>query len=147
MEKELEDYSIDRVDWNALWMDFAISVSNRSCDPKHTVGAVIIDMNNEKVLSFGYNGDEKGGSNKRDSLEHGKSGFLHAEINALIKYPYGVDAKMYVTLSPCIMCAKAIINAGIKQVIYLEQYCEEGIELLEKRGVLVKQFKFTELPF
>jgi dCMP deaminase len=116
----------------------------RSPDPKHKVGAVIVNNENTQVLSVGYNGDQKGGSNKRDSLDFGKSGFIHAEINALIKCDYNNPAKkkMYLTLSPCNICAKAIINAGISEVIYLERYEKSnGIDILIDAGIHVRHLK------
>ena len=117
-----------RPNWDEIWMDFAKNIARRSIDPKHKVGAVIVTNDNTQVLSLGYNGDHKGGPNIRDSLEHGHSGLIHAEINALIKCDYNnpKNKKMYVTLSPCEVCAKAIINAGIKEVIYLEEYKESN---------------------
>ena len=79
---------MDRPDWDSIWMDFAKNISRRSIDPKHKVGAVIVTEDNTQVLSLGYNGDHKGGPNVRDSLRHGHSGLIHAEINALIKCDY-----------------------------------------------------------
>ena len=117
-----------------IWTDFATKISNRSLDPKYKVGAVIVSEENTQVLSIGYNGDHRGGSNERDSLSVGKSGFIHAEINALIKcdYNYHKKKKMYLTHSPCNVCAKAIVNAGISEVIYLERYEQsDGIDILE----------------
>jgi dCMP deaminase len=96
------------------------------------------------VLAVGYNGNHKGGPNKRESLEPGHSGFIHAEINALIKLDYNnpKSKKMYLTLSPCTACAKAIINGGIDQVFYKTEYrCTAGIELLRECGIVVEQIK------
>ena len=132
-----------RPEWDDIWMDFAHTISQRSPDPKHKVGAVIVNDENTQVLSIGYNGDQKGGKNQRDSLEVGRSGFIHAEINALIKcdYNYPKSKKMYLTLSPCNICAKAIINAGIKEVVYDELYCEsDGITILKEAGINVKAY-------
>lgn len=129
---------MERISWQEVWMGFADLISQRSADPKYKVGAIIVASDNTQVLSVGYNGDHKGGPNIRDSLESGGSGFIHAEINALIKCNYHTfqDKIMYVTLSPCIACAKAIINADIKAVFYREEYQDiSGIELLRKFGV------------
>jgi dCMP deaminase len=66
---------------------------------------------------------------------------IHAEINALIKCDYNnpKDKKMYVTLSPCCVCAKAIINAGIKEVVYKEKYKDSsGIDILQSCGISVR---------
>lgn len=131
-----------RPNWDTIWIEFALNISRRSIDPKHKVGAVIITSDNTQVLALGYNGDHKGGPNTRDSMEHGHSGLIHAEINALIKCDYNnpKDKKMYVTLSPCCVCAKAIVNSGIKEVIYLERYRDtKGICILEDCGIKVRQ--------
>ena len=117
-------------------------ISNRSVDPKHKVGVVIVTDDNTQVLSVGYNGDQKGGPNCRESLERGRSGFIHAEINALIKcdYNHPKRKKMNMTLSPCDVCAKAIINAGIEEVVYLDVYPEsDGINILKNAGVMVRR--------
>ena len=133
-----------RPSWDEIWMTFALNIANRSIDPKHKVGAVVVNHENTQVLSVGYNGDHKGGPNVRESLEVGGSGFVHAEINALIKcdYNYPQNKKMYLTLSPCSVCAKAIVNAGITDVIYLERYEQSnGIDILIDAGVKVRQFQ------
>tara|TARA_Y100000310_G_C20435695_1_gene693618 strand:- start:250 stop:741 length:492 start_codon:yes stop_codon:yes gene_type:complete len=133
----------DRPSWDCIWSDFATSISKRSCDTKYKVGAVIVTSDNTQVLAIGYNGDEKGGANKRASEEKDCSGFLHAEVNALLKcdYNFPKDKKIYVTLSPCIMCAKAIINSDIKRVIYINKYDDEGIALLRKHRIQVTQYE------
>jgi len=125
-------------------MDFASNIARRSPDPNFKVGCCIVTEDNCQVLSIGYNGDHKGGSNVRESLEPGKSGFIHAEINALIKLDYNnPKAKtLYITLSPCSHCAKAIINGGIAKVVYRDQYRDtSGLDLLEKHGIVVKRYK------
>jgi len=135
---------MSRPGWDEIWTCFASQISDRSLDPKYKVGAVIVNEDNTKVLSIGYNGDQKGGPNSRESLLVGESGFIHAEINALIKCDYSYDKKkkMYLTLSPCNVCAKAIVNAGIDEVIYLERYEQsEGIDILTAAGISIRQFK------
>ena len=134
---------MSRPTWDSIWIKFAHDIAERSPDSKHKVGAVIVNNANTQVLSIGYNGDQKGGVNQRESMEVGKSGFIHAEINALIKcdfnYPNG--KKMYLTLSPCRMCAKAIVNAGIEEVIYFEEYKESnGLDILKEAGITVKAY-------
>jgi len=136
-----------RPSWNEIWMRFAESISLRSCDPGSKVGAVIVTDDNTQVLAVGYNGDHKGGPNTRESLEPGKSGFIHAEINALIKCNYNNHKRkiMYVTLSPCRMCSKAIVNANINEFIYLNSYRDtSGIDLLLKNGVKVRKFIYED---
>tara|TARA_Y100000592_G_scaffold43724_1_gene69395 strand:+ start:2530 stop:2910 length:381 start_codon:yes stop_codon:yes gene_type:complete len=124
-------------------MDFAKTISRRSYDPRHQVGAVVITEDNCQVLSIGYNGNYAGGPNEVESTEPGASGMIHAEINALIKLDYNnpKNKKLYLTLSPCRACAKAIVNSGIAEVIYDEQYRDtSGIELLSAAGVTVRQY-------
>ena len=131
-----------RPEWDEIWGNFAKQISRRSVDPKYKVGAVIVNDENTQVLSIGYNGDHKGGPNERESIETGESGFIHAEENALIKLDYNNPKykKMYVTLSPCTMCAKKIINAGIDEVIYLERYKQSnGIDILIDAGIKVRK--------
>ena len=96
---------------------------------------------NTQMLALGYNGDHAGGPNERESVDPGCSGFLHAEINALIKCDFNTTKRkvMYVTLSPCRMCAKAIINARISEVVYGDQYRDEsGIALLREANIVVR---------
>ena len=132
----------DRPEWDKIWMDFAKSIAKRSCDSKYQVGAVIVNSENTQVLSIGYNGDQKGGPNTRDSTETGQSGFIHAEINALIKMDYNnpCNKKMYLTLSPCEVCAKAIVNSGITEVVYAEFYHhgKNSLRILNDAGILVR---------
>ena len=131
-----------RPSWDNVWSSFAYTISQRSVDSKFKVGCVIVPEDNTGVLSLGYNGDHKGGPNARDSEEAGQSGFIHAEINALIKMDYNNPKPkvMYVTLSPCYMCAKAIINAGISEVRYTNEYRDRsGLELLEKHGIKTRK--------
>tara|TARA_R110001592_G_scaffold121106_1_gene326327 strand:- start:4326 stop:4736 length:411 start_codon:yes stop_codon:yes gene_type:complete len=131
-----------RPNWDNIWKDFVLSISKRSPDPKFQVGAVIVTDDNTQVLALGYNGDHKGGPNQRDSMQHGKSGFIHAEVNALIKMDYNnpKDKKMYLTHAPCPVCAKCIINAGIKEVYYLDNYVTlEGVDILKDSQVSIKK--------
>ncbi len=134
---------MSRPAWDDVWMDFAKTISRRSYDPRHQVGAVVITEDNCQVLSIGYNGNYAGGPNEVESTEPGASGMIHAEINALIKLDYNnpKNKKLYLTLSPCRACAKAIVNSGIAEVIYDEQYRDtSGIELLSAAGVTVRQY-------
>ena len=131
-----------RPGWDEIWMKFAHIISKRSLDDKHKVGAVIVNEDNTQVLAIGYNGDQKGGPNSRESMDVGQSGFIHAEINALIKcdYNYPKKKKMYITLSPCKMCAKSIVNAGIDEVIYgkLYNHSENAINIPIDAGIAVR---------
>lgn len=133
-----------RPTWDEIWMTLAIHISDKSRDPRLKVGSVIVTEDNTSVLAIGYNGDEQGGTNKPDSLEPGKSGFIHAEANALIKMNFGDhrSKKMYLTHSPCVVCARMIINAGIKEVYYCESYRDtSGVQILLNSGVHVKKIE------
>ena len=127
-----------RPNWDEIWMDFASNIARRSPDPNFKVGCCIVSQDNCQVLAIGYNGDHKGGTNERESLEPGQSGFIHAEINALIKLDYNnpKNKTLYITLSPCLQCAKAIINGGIDKVVYRDIYRDtSGIELLREHKI------------
>lgn len=121
-------------------MDVAETMSSRSYDPRRKVGAIVVTNDNTQLLSLGYNGNYKGGPHEHESTNPGESGFIHAELNALLKLDYNnpKDKVMYVTSSPCRMCAKAIINSNIKRVIYKVEYrIKDGIELLREVGIEV----------
>lgn len=133
---------MDRLSWDEVWTQVVRSISSRSYDPRHKVGAIVVSFDNTQLLSMGYNGNYSGGPNEAESLEPGHSGMLHAEINALLKMDYHSPCKkrMYITLSPCRMCAKAIINAGIDEVVFIEKYRDaSGIELLNEAGIYCRQ--------
>ncbi len=135
-----------RPEWDQVWMEFACSIAKRSYDPRHQVGAVIVASDMTQVLSVGYNGNYSGGPNEVESDIPGESGMLHAEINALLKCDYNnpKDKVMYITLSPCRMCAKAIINSGITEVVYKEEYRDlSGVCLLQSCGVKTRQYKLA----
>lgn len=135
--------NIKRPSWDEVWMTMAFKLSERSIDPRMKVGCLIISDDNTQVLALGYNGDQRGGFNTVDSIEPGKSGTIHAEENALIKCPFRFNGRkiMYVTLSPCDMCAKKIINGCIDEVVYCEEYREtSGLERLRSAGVTVRKY-------
>jgi len=131
-----------RPEWDTIWMEFAKRISRRSCDPRHNVGAVIVTNDNTQVLAVGYNGNFSGGPNEVESEIPGESGMLHAEINALLKMDYNIPKYkiLYVTLSPCKMCSKAIVNAGVDEVVYSEEYRDDsGLEILKSARVVVRK--------
>lgn len=115
----------DYISWDEYFMALAILSSKRSKDPSTQVGACIVDENN-KILSMGYNGMPIGINDDNITWER-EGNFLdtkyayvcHAELNAILNYKGNLtDSKIYVYLFPCNECAKAIIQAGIKEVIY-----------------------------
>ena len=132
---------MSRPSWDEIWMKTAEVIAERSYDPRHKVGAVVVTKDNTQVLAVGYNGNYAGGPNSVESIHPGESGMLHAEINALLKLDYNnpKDKKLYVTLSPCRMCAKAIVNSGIKEVIFREKYRDtSSLEILRSSDVNVR---------
>ena len=144
MNQPMISEKLERPSWDQVWMETAKVLSRRSLDPRFQVGTVIVTEDNTQVLAVGYNGDHRGGPNEVESREPGQSGFIHAEINALIKcdFNHPKRKKMYLTLSPCRQCAKAIINGGISEVIYLEEYRDtSGIKLLAELGVVARQYR------
>jgi dCMP deaminase len=124
-------------------MQMAETIAQRSHHSTFKVGALIVTSDNTQVLSLGYNGNATGMSNVPQSEEPGCSGLLHAEINALLKLDYNnpKDKVMYLTLSPCEYCAMAIINSGIKKVIYKEKYRNNsGIKMLHRAEINIEQY-------
>ena len=129
---------MSRPTWPETWMTIARSIAERSYDPRLKVGTIIVTEDNTQMLSMGYNGNYKGGPHEPESFELGSSGFIHSEINALLKcdYHHPLKKHMYITHSPCRSCAKCIINGGIRRVVYDVKYRDlSGIELLRDVGV------------
>lgn len=127
-----------RPTWPETWMSIARVIAERSYDPRLKVGAIIVSADNTQMLSGGYNGNYAGGPHEHESPEPGQSGFIHAEVNALVKldFNFSKEKHMYLTHSPCRMCAKLIINAGIKRVVYGEAYRDPGgVKLLQGVGI------------
>ena len=122
--------------WDTMWIKFATLVASRSHHPVFKVGAVVVDSNNTRVLSIGYNGDYcKGPNDIKGELPVGESLLIHAEENALLKLDYHTHGErtLYLTLSPCLMCAKLILNAKIQRVVYLDTYrSSDGLDLISK---------------
>jgi len=125
-----------------MYMRIAQEFADQSKDPKFKVGALIVTQ--EGIMYPGYNGDEIGGTNKRDSMDTGQSGFVHAEANAIIKFNPTIHkgCTMYLTYNPCIVCSRMIINTqAIKSVIYKNEYSADvrGIEILKKANILCEK--------
>lgn len=122
MSDKREDY----ISWDEYFMGVAYLSAMRSKDPNTQVGACIVGKDN-RILSMGYNGFPNGCSD--DEFPWGKNGMeldvkylyaAHSELNAILNYRGGnlEGAKMYVTLFPCNECAKAIIQSGIRKIVY-----------------------------
>ena len=129
---------VDYITWDEYFMGVALLSGRRSKDPSTQVGACIVSQDN-KILSMGYNGFPKGCSddefkkaisgekepvgkeNEKEDPYNSKYFYsTHSELNAILNYRGGSleGSKLYVTLFPCNECAKAIIQCGIKKVIY-----------------------------
>ena len=108
---------------------------------RRQVGALVVK--DKMIISDGYNGTPSGFENVCEENDVTKPYVLHAEANAITKLARSSNnsdgSTLYVTASPCIECAKLIIQAGIKRVVYAEKYrLNEGIELLERAGIKVE---------
>lgn len=134
--KDIKQEILDR-----RYMRMARIWAENSYCKRRQVGALIVK--NKMIISDGYNGTPSGFENVcEDENDVTKPYVLHAEANAITKIARSSNssegATMYVTASPCIECAKLIIQAGIKRVIYGEKYrLEDGLELLKKAGIEV----------
>jgi len=126
-----------RIPLYEVYMRMAESLAKRSTCARLQVGTVITDANLENVLAIGYNGNAKGLPNQCDSAVPGNCGCIHSEVNALVKAPGAIKDKVaFVTNSPCVMCAKLMINSGVTHVFYRHAYRDpSGIELLASAGV------------
>ena len=136
-------------------MGIAMLSAERSKDPNTQVGACIVGEDN-RILSVGYNGMPQGCED--DDMPWGRDGsaldskymyVCHAELNAILNYRGTGSmkgAKLYVTLFPCNECAKAIIQSGIKEVIYRsDKYADAestiaSKKMFEQTGVIYRQF-------
>ena len=132
----------DYISWDEYFMGIALLSAERSKDPNTQVGACVVNQDN-KIVSVGYNGMPLGVSDDDFPWER-EGSFLdtkypyvcHAELNAILNNP-GISLKncsIYVPLFPCNECCKAIIQSGIKKVIYLsDKYAETDGTIASKR--------------
>ena len=136
----------DYISWDEYFMGVALLASMRSKDPNTQVGACIVDENN-RILSTGYNGFQQACSD--DEFPWAREGedqnctkypyVVHAELNAILNAggrPLA-GSRIYVALFPCNECAKAIIQSGIREVIYLsDKYAKTPGTLASKRMLM-----------
>lgn len=123
-----------------LYSDLALRVSKESYCKRLQVGAII--EKNGNIISFGYNGTPSGMPNKCEEDNVTLPYVLHAESNAITKAcksPISTEGStMYITHACCVECAKLIIQSGIKEVYYLQDYRDKaGINLLKNVGIKV----------
>src|SRR2546430_5894369 len=133
------DQAPDRIPLEEVYMRMAEELAKRSTCARLQVGTVIATPDLTQVLGIGYNGNARGLPNRCDSTTPGSCGCLHSEQNALIKAGAPLPGKvMFVSASPCVMCAKMAINANVKRVYYREAYRDPaGLDTLIQGGVEV----------
>ena len=145
----------DYINWDEYFMGIAMLAARRSKDPNTQVGACIVSDDNI-IISTGYNGMPKGCSD--DEFPWDRKGeneaatkypyVVHAELNAILNAS-GRDlrgSRIYVALFPCNECAKAIIQCGIKEVMYLsDKYRDTMMNLVSKRMLDAAGVKYTRM--
>ena len=146
MEIYMSDKRKDYISWDEYFMGVAKMSALRSKDPNTQVGACIVSDDN-KILSMGYNGLPRGCSDDEfpwaregDPLDNKYMYTAHSELNAILNYRGGSldNAKLYVTLFPCNECAKAIIQAGIKTLVYeCDKYADTASVIKSDRSHVV----------
>lgn len=145
----------DYITWDEYFMGVAMLSGMRSKDPSTQVGACIVSEDN-KILSMGYNGfpigcsdDEFPWAREGEALDNKYFYTTHSELNAILNYRGGSleSSKIYVSLFPCNECAKAIIQAGIKTVIYdCDKYAGTPSVIASKRmfdAAGVRYYRYT----
>ncbi len=140
----------DYINWDEYFMSVALLAAMRSKDPNTQVGACIVGEDN-RIISTGYNGFPRGCSDDefpwdREGEETKYPYVVHAELNAILNAGGRslAGARVYVGLFPCNECAKAIIQAGIKEVIYLsDKYAGTPANNASKRMLRAAKVKLT----
>ena len=142
----------DYISWDEYFMGIAMLAAKRSKDPSTQVGACIVSQDNI-IISTGYNGMPKGCSDdefpwERNGEETKYPYVVHAELNAILN-ANGRDlrgSKLYVALFPCNECAKAIIQSGVQEVVYLsDKYSNTPTTMASKRMFAAAGVKCTQL--
>lgn len=143
------------ISWDEYFMGIALLSGERSKDPNSQVGACIVSPDN-KILSIGYNGfpigcsdDEIPWDREGDFVDTKYPYVCHSELNAILNYTGSTlkQSRIYVTLFPCNECAKAIIQSGIKEVIYMSDKYKDtdsvkvSKKILDMAGVKYTQYK------
>ena len=131
--------------FDGRYLEMAAVWAKNSYCTRRKVGAILVK--DRMIISDGYNGTPSGFENMCED-ENGvtKPYVLHAEANAITKVACSsnssLGATLYVTASPCLECAKLIIQAGITRVVYSEEYrITDGVDLLRRAGVRVEKFE------
>lgn len=145
----------DYISWDEYFMGVALLSAQRSKDPSTQVGACIVSSEN-KIMSVGYNGmprccsdDEYPWDRQGNALDTKYLFVCHAELNAILNYGNGSikGSRVYTTLFPCNECAKAIIQSGVAEVIYLsDKYADTDSTVASKKmfdsaGIKYREYK------
>ncbi len=144
MEQEIKQKLLDQ-----RYLKMAMIWAQNSYCKRRKVGALIVK--DKMIISDGYNGTPSGFENIcEDENNNTKPYVLHAEANAITKVAKSGNssdgATLYVTSSPCLECSKLIIQAGIKRVVFTENYrLEDGINLLKRAKIDVEQIDLDTL--
>jgi dCMP deaminase len=135
----LKPYGTRQQQFDRRYLEMASIWSKNSYCKRRQVGALIVK--DRMIISDGYNGTPEGFENVcEDENNKTKPYVLHAEANAITKVAKSNNssegATLYITTSPCMECAKLIIQAGIRRVVFCDNYHnEEGLQLLERAGI------------
>ena len=150
----MSDKRNDYIGWDDYFMGVSLLAADRSKDPSTQVGACIVS-NDNRILSTGYNGFPQGCSddefpwNRDESVGETKYNFVvHAELNAILNAGGKslVGSRIFVSLFPCHECAKAIIQAGVKEVVYLsDKYNGTQSDNASKRMLNAAGVKLTKI--
>lgn len=130
--------------YDDLYMAFAEAASHESHCPRTQVGCALVLESG--VIAPGFNGHASGGPNDWDYSDTGNPEVVHAELNALGKcLEEGLKARgatVYVTLSPCLECAKLLVRARVKRVVYRDAYrITDGLDYLTKYNVEIVKYE------
>jgi dCMP deaminase len=131
-----------RIPLEEVYMRMAEELAKRSTCARNQVGSVIASADLTQVLGIGYNGNARGLPNRCDGSEPGRCGCIHSEANALIKAGATVPGKvMFVTVSPCVMCAKMIVNSNVERIYFRTPYRDpSGVQVLREAGLQVEVY-------
>lgn len=126
-----------------VYMRMAEELAKRSTCARLQVGTVLTDGDLQSVVGIGYNGNARGFPNRCDGTEAGKCGCIHSEQNALVKAPGHLRGKVgFVTASPCVMCAKLMVQANVTHVFFREAYRDPvGLNVLRQAGITVVHYQ------
>ena len=148
----------DRPPYDEYFMEMAHVVAKRSTCLRRNIGAILVK--DKHILSTGYNGAPKGHKHCSEvgclrANQHIPSGErhelcrgLHAEQNAIIQAAvFGVSiqgSSLYCTNTPCVVCVKMLINAGVQEIIYAGEYPDKlAKDMIEESGIKIKRFKYS----